>query len=69
MNKSEVVMGNDDLFEDLVAALVRYAASVGWVVAIGNTADGTEVPGLVMGTEEYVAELLGESVFDPSTLN
>lgn len=40
--------------EQLFKELIEIVGELGWVVAIPNGEDNEEVPGLIVGTEEYV---------------
>lgn len=44
--------------EELYERLLNLIAEIGWSIAIPDVSDDEEVPGLIIGTEEYVGKVL-----------
>ena len=46
--------------EDLFLTLVQIVKSMGWSVCIPNIEDDEMVPGMIIGTDEYVNDILNK---------
>lgn len=54
----------DGKFAEDIKTLTEICKRYGWSIAVGPEDENGEVIGMILGTDEYIEELLEDEVFD-----